>query len=294
MNNKTLRAGVIGLGIMGGGIAVCLARSSHSLSVFDVNPDAAKQWNDGHLVPPVEKTCADVAKKSDVVMIVVVNAEQVWSVLNGPDGLLAAAHEDLVIVVCSTIAMHELQAMQKAVSEAGATLVDCGVTCPPGETTKKRIVGMVGAEQAIYDRIYPVLEAFTQKVFLMGGPGAGMTTKIVRNMMYYAGWRAAYEAQQLADAMGGVNLANMAEINRLSEADGSASTFWLNCFASSDHHATASMATKAHITQGLIKDLGAAKELAELSNTTIPILDIMLSEPEETTSAWGRDASVKK
>ena len=54
------------------------------------------------------------------------------------------------------------------------------------------------------------------------------------------------------------------------------------------------MATKAHITQGLIKDLGAAKELAELSNTTIPILDIMLSEPEETTSAWGRDASVKK
>jgi 3-hydroxyisobutyrate dehydrogenase len=294
MNPSPLRAGVVGLGIMGGGIAVCLARSEHPLSVFDINPIAAKQWPDGHLVPPVDANCADVARKSDVVMIVVINAKQVWSVLNGPDGLLAGAHPGLVIVVCSTIEMHELQEMQKAVAAAGATLVDCGVTCPPGETTKKRIVGMVGAESEVFERIQPVLEAFTQRVFLMGGPGAGMTTKIVRNMMYYAGWRAAYEAKKLAEGMGGIDLANMAEINALSEADGSGSTFWLRCWASGDYMPTGSMATRQHLTQGLLKDLTAAKELADLSEMEIPILDIMLQEPEQTTSAWSSDKRSEK
>lgn len=284
-----LRTGVIGLGIMGGGMAVCLARSEHPLSVFDINPDAAKQWPGGDLVPAVEASCADVARKSDVVMIVVVNAKQVWSVLNGPDGLLAGAHPGLLIVICSTIAMHELHDMQKAVAEAGVTLVDCGVTCPPGEHTNKRIVGMVGAEPDVFARIQPALEAFTQKVFLMGGPGAGMTTKIVRNMMYYASWRAAYEAKKLAEGMGGVDLANMAEINALSEADGSGSTFWLRCWAAGDYHPTGNMAKRDHVTQGLIKDLGAAKELAQLAQLDIPILDIMLAEPEQTTSAWSSD-----
>lgn len=286
MSYSPLRAGVIGLGIMGGGIAVCLARTNHPLSVFDINPNAAKQWPDGHLVPPVAKNCAEVAQNSDVVMIVVINAEQVWSVLNGPDGLLAGAHPGLVVVMCSTIAMHELHAIRAAVSKAGATLVDCGVTCPPGETTKKRIVGMVGAEPGVFQRIQPVLEAFTQKVFLMGGPDAGMTTKIVRNMMYYAGWRAAYEAKLLADGMGGVNLAYMADINKLSEADGSAASFWLSTIAADDDNPLRTMAPQSHLTQGLVKDLKAAKELADIAAVHIPMLDIMLQEPEQTTSAW--------
>jgi 3-hydroxyisobutyrate dehydrogenase-like beta-hydroxyacid dehydrogenase len=118
-----------------------------------------------------------------------------------------------------------------------------------------------------------------------------MTTKIVRNMMYYASWRAAYEAKKLAEGMGGVDLANMAEINALSEADGSGSTFWLRCWAAGDYHPVGNMAKRDHVTQGLIKDLSAAKELAELAGLDIPIMDIMLNEPEQTTSAWSADKS---
>ena len=281
-----LRAGVVGLGAMGGGAAVCLARTKRPLSVYDVNPDAVLKWDGGDKVPAIEKNCAEVARKSDVIIVLVVTAEQVWAVLNGPEGLLAAAHLGMVIVVGSTISLEELSKMREAAVKAGATLVDCGVTCPPHEHTKKRIVGMVGAEPEVFSRIKEVLDDFTQKVFLMGPPGTGMLTKIVRNMMFYASWRAAHEARVLADSLGGVDFANMAEINALSEADGSGSTMWLRYWSAGTFEQEGNQ-THEFLTNVMMKDLSAAAELAKQSDMTVPILELMMENPKEVTSAWG-------
>ncbi len=62
-----LRAGVVGLGQMGGGAAVCLAKAGRPLAVYDINPQAAPKWEDGHLVPPVLPNCREVARNADVV-----------------------------------------------------------------------------------------------------------------------------------------------------------------------------------------------------------------------------------
>lgn len=281
-----LRAGVVGLGAMGGGAAVCLARTERPLSVYDVNPEAVLKWDGGDKVPAIEKNCAEVARKSDVIIVLVVTAEQVWAVLNGPEGLLAAAHPGMVIVIGSTISLEELSKMREATAKAGATLVDCGVTCPPHEHTKKRIVGMVGAEPEVFYRIKEVLDDFTQKVFLMGPPGAGMLTKIVRNMMFYASWRAAHEARVLADSLGGVDFANMAEINALSEADGSGSTLWLRYWSAGTFEQEGNQ-THEFLTNVMMKDLSAAAELAAQVDMTVPILKLMMDNPKEVTSAWG-------
>src|SRR3546814_3199138 len=76
---------------------------------------------------------------------------------------------------------------------------------------------LVGAEPEVFDRIKEVFDDFTQAALLMGGPGAGMAAKIVRNMMYYATWFAASEAKRLAESAG-VDIGKMATINQLSEA----------------------------------------------------------------------------
>src|SRR3546814_2533777 len=112
--------------------------------------------SDGHLVPPVAVNCAEVARNSDVVIVLVVDAKQVWSALNGPDGLLAGAHPGLVVVIGSTIALAELTQMREVAKAAGVTIVDCGVTSPPGGHARKRIVGIVGAESEVFDRIKEV------------------------------------------------------------------------------------------------------------------------------------------
>src|SRR3546814_15736072 len=110
---EMLRAGVVGLGQMGGGAAICLARAGRPLTVSDIDPKAALKWEAGHLVPPVAVNCAEVARNSDVVIVSVVDAKPVWSALNGPDGLLAAAHPGLIGVFVSTIAIGELTPAQK-------------------------------------------------------------------------------------------------------------------------------------------------------------------------------------
>lgn len=280
-----LRAGVIGLGQMGGGAAVCLARAGRPLSVYDIDPKAALRWEDGHLVPPVAASCAEVARQSDVVVILVVDAKQVWSVLNGPDGLLAGATPGLVVVVGSTIALDELDRMRETAAEAGVTIVDCGVTCPPGGHTRKRIVGIVGAEPAVFDRIREVLDDFTQAALLMGGPGAGMRTKIIRNMMYYATWAAAAEAKTLAERAG-VDIGKMAEINRLSEVDASGPTLWLKSWAARDSIPGGKDAVHAHVQGVMLKDIDAAAALAADYGVELPLIALMRDSADEVTSPW--------
>ena len=72
-SGAALRAGVVGLGQIGGGVAVCLARSGRPLTVDDVRPDAVDRWPG---VPPVVGSPAEVARASDVVMIAVVDLAQ--------------------------------------------------------------------------------------------------------------------------------------------------------------------------------------------------------------------------
>jgi 3-hydroxyisobutyrate dehydrogenase-like beta-hydroxyacid dehydrogenase len=215
----------------------------------------------------------------------VVDAKQVWAVLGGPDGLLAGAHPGLVVVIGSTISLDALTKMREAGAAAGVTIVDCGVTSPPGGHTRKRIVGMVGAEPEVFDRIKEVLDDFTQAALLLGGPGAGMTTKIVRNMMYYATWRAACEAQMLAERAG-VDIGRMATINHLSEADASGTTLWLKSWAARDSIPGGKQAVHDHVQGVMLKDIDAADELARRLGVKLPLIDLMRDTADEITSPW--------
>jgi 3-hydroxyisobutyrate dehydrogenase-like beta-hydroxyacid dehydrogenase len=280
-----VRAGVVGLGQMGGGAAICLARAGRPLAVYDIDPKAALRWEGGELVPAIEASPADVARKSDVVVILVVSAEQVWAVLEGPDGLLAGAAPGMVIVVGSTISMDELEKLRATAAKSQVTIVDCGVTSPPGGHAKKRIVGMIGADADVFERIKPVLDDFTQAALRMGGPGAGMATKIVRNMMYYATWQAASEARRLA-VKAGVDIGAMAEINHLSEADMSGPTLWLKSFASRDSIPGGAQAKREHIEGVMLKDIGAAQALAERFDVELPLIALMREGAGEISSPW--------
>jgi 3-hydroxyisobutyrate dehydrogenase len=120
-----LRAGVIGLGAIGGGVAISLARKKRPLAVYDVRAEAAATLEG---VPTVERSPAAVSATADVVMIAVVNAGQVRATLEGPDGLLAGVHPGLVLVLLSTVSLNDLRDLAAIANAAGVPLLDCGVT----------------------------------------------------------------------------------------------------------------------------------------------------------------------
>src|SRR5688572_28797817 len=83
--SNTPRAGVVGLGMIGGGVAVSLVRRGRIPAVYDIRSGAADSLAG---VPHPLRSPAEVAKASDVVMVAVVNAAQALDVICGPDGLL--------------------------------------------------------------------------------------------------------------------------------------------------------------------------------------------------------------
>src|SRR5262245_34390148 len=121
---QNLRPGVIGLGMIGGGIAVSLTRRGRVPAVYDVRSDAASTLAG---VPDPLPSPAAVAAASDVVFVAVVDAAQVETVVTGEDGLLAGAHPGLVIAVTATIPVQVIARLAEQSAARGAALIDCGV-----------------------------------------------------------------------------------------------------------------------------------------------------------------------
>ena len=186
--------GVIGLGGIGGGVAQCLQRSGQLAAIYDVRAEAAAKVPGA---PPMSATPRDLAAASDCVLIAVLNGAQTIAVLSGPDGVLAAKKAGQTVILLSTIAMAELEASQKLCADAGAVLLDCGVTNGP-KSAQNGLICMAGGSEADLAKAKPIFNGFAQEVIHMGGPGAGMAAKIARNTTYFGCMRAGYEGAVIA------------------------------------------------------------------------------------------------
>ncbi len=265
MSNPTQpRAGVIGLGMIGGGVAVSLARSGHpATAVYDVRPEAADGL-DG--VPPVAASPAAVASASDVVLLAVVNADQARSVLTGDDGVLGALTPGGVVVLLSTVALSAVRDLAHLCAEAGVTLLDAGVT-GGDKAADNGLVTMVGGTDEGFEAARPVLEAFSKSVVHCGPLGAGMVTKLARNLTTYAIWSVVREAASLA-AAGGVDPATFNSV--LAEAD-DMTLLHLQLLAADYHLGEDKVAWADGLAQ---KDLAAAQELAAELGVEVGLADL--------------------
>lgn len=270
-SDTVLRTGVIGLGQIGGGVALCLARHNRPLAVYDIRPDAADKLEG---VPAVSASPAEVARNSDVLMIAVLNGAQAEAILTGPEGVLAGAHPGLTLVILSTITIEELNHLNALVKEYNVPLLDCGVTA--GQLSAEgKMISMIGGADADVERVMPVLKEFNAEVYHMGPTGAGMVTKVVRNMIHFTTWRIGFEGARLAKAAG-VDIEKFsALVHEASTQPGASVSTWMTpdkLFAGNKH-----FSTMEQLCQGTYvyhkKDMAAAKELADQLGVETPTAD---------------------
>lgn len=212
---STPRAGVVGLGMIGGGVAVSLTRSGQTPAVFDVRPDAADQLPG---VPDVLASPAEVAAASDVMMIAVVNAAQARQAITGEDGILSAARPGSTVVLLSTVALPVVRELATACAEREVGFLDCGVT-PGDKAAEHGMVAIVGGNAEVVESARPVLAGWAKRIVHCGPSGAGMATKIARNVVTYGTWRTVHEAAALASAAG-VDPVRLAEVIEAADPDG--------------------------------------------------------------------------
>lgn len=245
-----LRAGVVGLGRMGLPMTRCLVQGGFRPIVHDVHPDALAAAV--ALGARAGASAAEVASASDVVCIVVLDLPQVEAVLFGPGGVVAGAHEGLVVCVCSTIPDDAVAGLAERAAAHDVLLIDSGVAGgPPGAETAS-LVTMVGGPADVLERARPVLDAFSAEVVHAGPLGAGMQLKLVKNLGSYLVLCAANEVMRLTDALG----IPAAAVNHVNDASHMLDQFWTMTVERPTNRPLGANAPAAEVTQ--------ARELAAL------------------------------
>jgi 3-hydroxyisobutyrate dehydrogenase-like beta-hydroxyacid dehydrogenase len=291
--NHPSRVGVVGLGAMGRAVATCLIRAGRPLAVYDVRKEATDDLPAGTLVAALP---SEVSAACDVVLVVVVDEAQVRDVLWGPGGLMESARPSLSLVVLSTIGVPALLDMAAEALRSGVTLLDCGVTGGDVAATSG-VVSMVGGDEGAVRRIRPVLDDFSSGVFHMGPLGAGMSTKLVRNLITYGIWHVVYQAGVLAERSG-VDLAMLADVIDTSFRT-SGMTFLLRrgTMAPMDPADPGFDAARLQLmtaTVGLLhKDLQAAQDLAAAKNVDLSVIPPTRADAELILALPTRTAEVK-
>jgi 3-hydroxyisobutyrate dehydrogenase-like beta-hydroxyacid dehydrogenase len=191
------RIGFIGLGLMGHGMAKNLVGKGFPLTVRahrnrkpleDLLAAGAKEV----------KTSAEVARNADIVFLCVTGAPQVEEIVFGADGILSAAREGLIVVDTSTSELATTTRTREALSGKGVAFVDAPLARTPVEAEQGRLNIMVGADEAMFERLKPVLAAFCENIVHAGPPGHGIVLKLINNFIAQAICTATAEACAVA------------------------------------------------------------------------------------------------
>lgn len=124
-------------------------------------------------------TPADAVRDADVVITCLSTSPDVYSLLDGPDGLLAGMKRGATLVDCTSGDPSTSRRIAQRLSESDVTFLDAPVSGGVSGAEKGALTIMVGGDADVLDRVRPVLETFGQKIVHCGGVGAGDTVKAV-------------------------------------------------------------------------------------------------------------------
>ena len=179
-NDAARRIGMVGVGMMGHGIAANLLKHGHALCFLEHpgNQPVADLVAAG--ARPMASLAA-VAAESDIVILCVTGSPEVESVLLQAEGLLAALRPGTIVIDCSTAIPSSTEKIAAAVAKAGGRFTDAAMTRTPKEAAEGRLNLLVGADAALFDEIRPVLACFAENIVHAGPVGAGHRMKLLHN-----------------------------------------------------------------------------------------------------------------
>ena len=196
------RVGFIGLGIMGSRMAANLVRAGFELTVWNRTASTADEWAARHGAAVASSPQA-LASNSDVVISMVVDGDQVESVLLGDEG--AGHGAGLLCIDMSTIGPTAARRIGKQLQERGVSFMDAPVTGSSPKAEDGTLTIMAGGEERDFERARPLFEAMGELILHVGPVGHGQLVKVINNAVAAANTAVAAEAL-IAGARAGADL----------------------------------------------------------------------------------------
>jgi 3-hydroxyisobutyrate dehydrogenase-like beta-hydroxyacid dehydrogenase len=170
------------------------------LAVFDPSPAAR-----GRLLAlgaTQARSAADVARRSDLTLVVVVDDAQVRHAVAAQDGALAGAAPGAVVAVCASVRPGTCRELARAGRARDVAVVDLALVGGERGAEDGRLVLFCGGPEDVVERIRPACAPFAEALVHVGDVGAGQVAKTANNILLWASLRADVEAQRLGRALG--------------------------------------------------------------------------------------------
>lgn len=210
MDQPTL--GFVGLGALGRLVARHLVSWPGGLVVCDVRAEATEPFAErGAAVAP--DAAGVIAGGASIVSVMVLDDEQVSEVVRA---IVEVAPADTVIAIHSTIRPETAELLAAEAGDRDVWVLDAPVTGGPAGARDGTLAVMVGGPEEAVARCQAPFHCFAERLVHFGGVGSATRAKIARNLITFAGYVAAGEAQRLAEASG-VNLAQLGDVVRYSD-----------------------------------------------------------------------------
>jgi 3-hydroxyisobutyrate dehydrogenase len=281
--------GIIGAGAMGMAMALNLAAKGHRVIVRDVAAQVQAQARAAGMV-----VCAsprDLAQRCEIVLVVVVDAQQIEDVLFGPHGVVHAQAGARTVLLASTIAPQDSARLADELSRRGWAAIEGPISGGPARARAGTMSMMLAAPDPLLAHWQPLLDDLAAKRFVVGAQiGDAAKAKLVNNLLAGTNLVAAAEALALSEKVG---LAPRAMFDIIAASSGASWIFEDRMPRALEEAFLPALAAARILT----KDLGLATSLAESVGQPTPLGLAALAKFRETVQrGWGEldDSAVIK
>lgn len=203
--------GFIGLGVMGGPMCRNTAtKHAGAVRAFDMSPAARDALRDTPAIPV--ESAAEAVRGADIVFLSLPGPPQVEAVCLGEDGILRHGRPGLLVVDLSTTTVASARDVARRLAEAGMGFADAPVARTREAAIRGELSIMVGADEATFAQLRPLLGYMATDVTHCGGTGTGQAVKLINNALVFEhvaalaemiaiGERAGVEPARLLDAV---------------------------------------------------------------------------------------------
>ena len=204
------KIGMIGIGMMGHGIASNLLKHGQSLSVLEHPGNQPLDTLRAHGAQTF-KTPKELAAHSDLVILCVTGTPQVEAVLMGEDGVLKGMQPGTIVIDCSTAVPSSTEKVAELVMASGGRFLDAPMTRTPKEAAEGRLNLLVGGDVALFEECQPILSCFAENIVHVGAIGAGHRMKLLHNYVSLGSVTLLAEAAACAE-LAGVNAQTFVDV----------------------------------------------------------------------------------
>ena len=175
-----MKIGIIGTGMLGEAVGLHLLDVGYEITVFNRTKEKTENLKKNGAI--VVESPKHVAENSDLVIIVVKDADAVNNIVFGNSGLMGGIHDGMCIADMSTVNPNSTKEISEKVTQTGIDYLEIPVMGGPNVAIKGKLVLMASGEKIIFEKFKKVFDSIAEQSFYLGNTGTAHSIKLAMNL----------------------------------------------------------------------------------------------------------------